>query len=300
MRRVLGLVQAIVVLGLVLAGQTPLVAQERPLRVFISVDMEGIGGIGTAAMTTATGKDYATGRELMTAEVNTVIAAIRSHGPAEILVNDSHGDHQNILHTQLPADVSYIQGALKPFGMMEGLTREFDGVILLGCHARAGTPGAFLSHTGSSTLEGLWINGVEVGEGGMNAHYAGSLGVPVLLASGDSAFVAEFAALKTGATLVTTKHAIGHGAARLIHPDQVRERLGAAVESALSGRARALPVRVKEPVALRLRFNMVTRADIAESIPGVERVDGVTVEYRAATMGVGQKLIRLMYRYLDW
>ena len=46
------------------AGAQP--AAQRPLKVFISVDMEGIGGIGTSAMTTATGKDYATGRRLMT------------------------------------------------------------------------------------------------------------------------------------------------------------------------------------------------------------------------------------------
>jgi hypothetical protein len=39
-----------------------LAAQTRPLRVFISVDMEGIGGIGTAAMTGGNGKDYGTGR----------------------------------------------------------------------------------------------------------------------------------------------------------------------------------------------------------------------------------------------
>ncbi|MDH4132473.1 MAG: M55 family metallopeptidase [Gemmatimonadota bacterium] len=300
MRRLIRFAQPVVILCLALAGRETSVAQERPLKIFISVDMEGIGGIGTAAMTSATGKDYATGRELMTAEVNAVIAAIKRHGRAEILVNDSHGDHQNLLHTELPADVEYIQGALKPFGMMEGLTRDFDGVILLGCHARAGAPYAFLSHTGSSTLEGLWINGVEVGEGGMNAHYAGSLGVPVLLASGDSAFVEEFAALGTGARLVTTKHAIGHGAARLLHPEVVRERLALAIGKALPDTERARPMRVKEPVALRLRFNTVTRADIAESIPGVGRVDGVTVEYRAATMAEGQKLIRLMYRYLDW
>ncbi len=69
-----------------LAGQT------QPLKVFISVDMEGIGGIGTPSMTSASGKDYATGRDLMTAEVNAVVETIFTLGPAEILVNDSHGD----------------------------------------------------------------------------------------------------------------------------------------------------------------------------------------------------------------
>ena len=63
------------------------------LKIFISVDMEGIGGIGTSEMTRSTGKDYNIGRKLMTSEVNAVVTAIYQFNPsAEILVNDSHGD----------------------------------------------------------------------------------------------------------------------------------------------------------------------------------------------------------------
>ena len=70
----------------------PLSAQDG-LRVFVSVDMEGIGGIGTGRMTSSSGgKDYATGRELMTAEVNTVVEELYAAGATYVLVNDSHGD----------------------------------------------------------------------------------------------------------------------------------------------------------------------------------------------------------------
>ena len=101
----------------------PVDAQTQPLRVFISVDMEGIGGVGTSKMTNSGGgKDYGVGRELMTAEVNAVVAAIYARGPAEILVNDSHGDMQNVLHTQLDPRVQYTQGNIKPLGMVQGLT----------------------------------------------------------------------------------------------------------------------------------------------------------------------------------
>ena len=67
-------------------------------------------------------KDYATGRRLMTAEVSTVVEAIFEHGPAEILVNDSHGDMQNLLHTSLDPRVTYIQGNIKPLGMCKDST----------------------------------------------------------------------------------------------------------------------------------------------------------------------------------
>lgn len=276
----------------------PAVAQ-RPLRVFVSVDMEGIGGIGTGAMTSSDGKDYAMGRILMTAEVNAVIAAILARGPAEILVNDSHGDMQNLLHNDLDSRVQYIQGSIKPFGMVQDLERGYDAAVFLGYHARAGAAGGFLAHTGSGAVKGLWINGVEVGEGGLNAYYAGALGVPVVLAAGDSAFTVEIRALVPTRT-VATKVAIGSSVARLLHPDTVRVRLTGAVRAALDDLGNARPLRPSEPVTVRLRFDGTTRPDILEAIPGVRRVDGYTVEFQSPTMADAYKLIRLMYRYVNW
>ena len=140
-------------ISVLLASGSPIEAQDGPPRVFISVDMEGIGGIGTGAMTRSSGgKDYATGRRLTTAEVNTVVDEILSRGPAQILVNDSHGDMQNLLHTELDPRVEYIQSNIKPLGMVQGLDATFDGAIFLGYHARAGDPEGFLAHTGSGAV----------------------------------------------------------------------------------------------------------------------------------------------------
>ena len=182
----------------------PAAAQDAPPRIFISVDMEGVGGIGSGEMTrTSGGKGYATGRNLMTAEVNAVVAAILALGPAEILVNDSHGDMQNLMHTELDPSVEYIQSNIKPLGMVQGLDASYDGAIFLGYHARAGDLEGFLAHTGSGAVKGLWLNGVEVGEGGLNAAYAGALGVPVILAAGDDAFAREISELMDTRTVVT-------------------------------------------------------------------------------------------------
>lgn len=280
----------------VAAGAT----QPRPLRVFISVDMEGIGGVGTSAMTSADGKDYQTARQLMTAEVNAVVAAVLEHGPADVLVNDSHGDMQNVLHTQLDPRVRYIQGNIKPFGMAEGLDSTYDAVIFVGFHARAGTPDAFLAHTGSGVVAGLWINGAEVGEGGLNALLAGSLGVPVIAASGDSAFTTEIRAMVPGIHAVATKTAVGLRSAELLHPDVVRARLRENVRAALAGRSRIRPLPDSGPVTVRLRFDTVVRADVVMGIPGVRRVDGRTVEFQARNMREAYPLVRVMYKYISF
>jgi D-amino peptidase len=261
--------------------------------------MEGIGGIGTPKMTNGTGKDYALGRELMTEEVNAVVAAIFEHGPAEVLVNDSHGDMQNLIHTRLDERVQYIQGNIKPLGMVQGLDGSFDAAIFVGYHARAGTGDAFLAHTGSGSVKGLWLNGIEVGEGGLNAHFAGALGVPVVLASGDLAFTLQFGALVDART-VATKEAIGSSVARLQHPEVIRDRLRHTTLEALSDLSSARPLQVEEPVTVRMRFATTTRADILQAVPSMRRVDGTAVEYDTRTMDEAYRLIRLMYKYISW
>jgi D-amino peptidase len=276
-------------------------AQEAPLRIFVSVDLEGIGGVGTGAMTSTGGKDYASARRLMTDEVNVVARAILERAPgAEILVNDSHGDHQNVLHTELDPRLEYIQGALKPLGMVQGLDGTFDGAVFIGYHARAGDPDGFLAHTGSGSVKGLWLNGVEVGEGGMNAAFAGSLGVPVILASGDAAATRELKELLDTET-VTVKTAETPASARLLHPDRVHELLRDGVGRALDRLAHGgfEPMDPGSPVTVRMRFATTIHVDILQSIPGMSKVDGFTVEYSAADADEAYRLIRLMYRFVQ-
>jgi D-amino peptidase len=282
---------------LVLVALAPAASAQRPPKIFISVDMEGIGGIGTPAMTSPTGKDYALGRKLMTDEVNAVIGAILQRGPAEILVNDSHGDMQNLLNDQIDPRVLYNQGAVKPLGMVEGLDSTYAAAIFLGYHSRAGTPNGFIAHTGTGAVKGLWLNDIEVGEGELNAAYAGSVGVPVILAAGDSAFVEQFTRT-VKAEAVATKYANTPQSARLIHPQIVRERLVAATGRALGGRASAKPWVIAKPVKVRLRLADNLTPQILQAIPGVRQVDGFTVEFTAPNMGDAYRLIRLMYRFV--
>jgi D-amino peptidase len=230
--------------------------------------------------------------------VNTVVGTILQRGPAEILVNDSHGDMQNLLHTELDPRVTYIQGAVKPFGMVEGLDSTYAAAIFLGYHSRAGTPNGFIAHTGTGAVKGLWLNDIEVGEGELNAAYAGSIGVPVIMAAGDSAFVEQFTrTVKVEA--VATKYAVTPQSARLLHPKVVQERLVAAASRALTNRSNAKPWVIGKPVKVRLRLADNTVTQILQAIPGVRQVDGFTVEFTAPTMADAYRLIRLMYRFVS-
>ena len=271
--------------------------QSRRPKIFISVDMEGISGIGTSKMTGSGGKDYATGRRLMTNDVLSVIEAILERSPAEILVNDSHGDMQNLLHTELPAGVTYIQGNIKPLGMVQGLDDSFDGVIFLGYHARAGTPDGFLAHTGSGSVKGLWLNGTEVGEGGLNAALAGSLGVPVILAAGDLVFTQQIQE-RIQPLVVPTKESIGALSCMLYPLDQVHDALRRTTREALIKLDSFKPWQMDGPINVRIRFQSTARPHVLQAIPGVVREDGYTVRFQAKDMTEAYQLIRLMYKYV--
>jgi len=286
-------------LAIALLPELPASAQQKPLKLYISVDMEGIGGIGTPQMVQRSGKDYEEGRKLMTAEVNAVVEAIFAHGPAEIIVNDSHGDMQNILHTKLDARVTYIQGNAKPLGMMQGIDGTFDGVIFLGYHARAGTEDGFLAHTGSGRVKGLWINGKEVGEGGLNLFLASAYRVPVILASGDVTFTRQINQLAPVRT-VATKEAIGIHAARLKHPERVLEELKEKVGESLGALKQTKPFPVSGPFSVQIKLADPAHVDAAMSIPGMKRIDGYTVAFTAESMDAAYRLIRFIYKNITW
>ena len=268
------------------------------LKIFISVDMEGVGGIGTSEMTRAKGKHYNLGRKLMTDEVNAVVSAIYEYNSsAEIIVNDSHGDMQNLNHQDLDPKVVYIQGNKKPYGMVQGLDKSFDGAIFLGYHARAGTARGFLAHTGSGSVKGLWLNETEVGEGGLNAFYAGEMNVPVILAAGDDVFTKQFGKL-VNSELVTTKTALTAQVAQLKHGTVVQKELSEATLRALKKIKTKKPIKLKNNVSIKLKFSSTTHAEILQAIPNMKWIDGYTVQYNAKDMVEAYALIRLMYKYV--
>lgn len=213
-------------------------------------------------------------------------------------VNDSHGDMQNLLHTELDPEVSYIQSNIKPLGMVQGLDASFDAVVLLGYHARAGTENAFLAHTGAGKVKGLWINGTEVGEGGLNLYFAGSLDVPVILASGDLEFTRQIRELVPVRT-VATKEAIGYSAAKLVHPDKVNEALRFEIKEALQDIPKAQSFHVDEPVSFTMLLSTPGQADIVMGIPGMQRKNAYSVSYDAPDMDTAYRLIRIIYKYIQ-
>ncbi len=165
------------------------------MRIYISVDMEGIAGVvhedQTNPIDPRCAGEYNRFRALMTAEANAAIEGALAGGATAVLVNDSHWLMRNLLAEQLHPSAQLVSGGPKTWSMMEGIESGHDGAFFIGYHARAGTQNAILDHTYTDRILDVRVNGTSLGELGLNALLAGTYNVPVALVSGDQALASE-------------------------------------------------------------------------------------------------------------
>jgi D-amino peptidase len=255
-------------------------AQARPVRVFISADMEGVVGTVTGDQLGPAGFEYQRSREHMTREVLAAIEGARAAGATEFVVADAHGNGQNLLIDQFPNDVTIVRSWPRPLGMMQGIDSSFAAAIFIGYHAGTTNPAGVRAHTFSSaTLADVRLNGRSVPEGGVNAAVAGWFGVPVVMVSGDDAAVAEVRGVIGAVEGAVVKWHYGFHSARTLTPDSSYRLIRAVAETAVRNAARARPYRVAGQVTLDLRFKNYRPAEVLSYLPVVERTDAHSVRF---------------------
>lgn len=250
------------------------------MKVYISADMEGITGVVAEDHVASNGKDYDLARRWMTHEVNAAIRGALLAGAQEIIVNDSHASMRNIILDELHPEAQLITGAPKPLSMMQGIDESFDAAFFIGYHAKKGTEAAIMDHTYSgSRVIRLLINGIELGETGQNALIAGAYGVPVVLVTGDTKLVLETQELLGDIPTVAVKEAIARYAAKTLHPQKAHELIEKAAAGALERINEFKPFTFKGPYTLEVELASSHMADMAELIPGVERITPRIVKF---------------------
>jgi hypothetical protein len=103
-----------------------------PLKVFISVDMEGLAGVATSTDVNTTGRDYEHFRIIMAAETNAAIEGAIQAGATDVVVRDSHGGKQNLLPGDLLPPARLIRGSRFPAYVGK---QFFHLTLLIGRHA---------------------------------------------------------------------------------------------------------------------------------------------------------------------
>lgn len=251
------------------------------MKAYLSVDLEGVNGIIHSSQTQPGEPGYTRALELLHEETNAVLKGLLAGGVEDIIVNDSHWDMRNLFIEKIldhPA-VRIRSGWQKPFSMVSGLDKgesRPDFAVFVGYHARAGAHGV-LSHTYRAQIFfEVKLNGIPVGETGLNAALAGYFGVPLALVTGDDAVAEEAQTLVPGIHTAVVKEAVSRYSAVFNSHAENLKKLETAAREATNKKYWQI-YSVKAPIALEITFFDPSMADGAELIPQVKRLSPRTV-----------------------
>lgn len=273
-------------------------AQAKKMKIYISVDMEGVVGVVSADQLTPTGFEYERFRQIMTQETNAAIEAAFAAGATDVTVSDSHGNAENLLIEKLPKNVLLVRGFPRPLEMMQGIDETYDGVIFIGYHASTNNVQGVRAHTFSSArLTEVRLNGVTMSEGSFNAAIAGHFNVPVIMVSGDDAAVKEVSSAVGDIEGAVVKWNYGFHSALTVMPEVAYDLIGQKVRTAI-GRIKSFkPYKLKTPLQLDVRFKNYRPAEVLSYLSIVERTDSHSIRFIGKDMIEVSKFIGFITTY---
>jgi len=248
------------------------------MRIFISADMEGITGLVDAEDVQPGGRDYERGRLAMTEDVNAAVRGALRAGASEIVVNDAHGPMRNLMTGTLHPEARLIRGKPKIMGMIEGLTSDYDALVCVGYHSRAGAHGVLSHSFMGHEIEDMWLDGRATGEIGLVHAAAAALGVPLAALTGDDAACSEATAWDETVATTPVKYVRSRFAAELRPETEARKAIEDTVAAALATTETRTTERSDETATLAVRWQSSTVAETLLGIPGVTAVDPRTVQ----------------------
>jgi len=217
-------------------------------------------------------------RRWLAREVNAAADGFFAAGAAEVLVNDGHGAGYTIDLDEIDPRIEVIHGRERPFWLPHIDTCDVTGIV--GAHAKAATPQGCLCHSMSDAVRGYWIDGVSVGEMGMQALIAGHYDIPFIFVTGDYWACKEMEELIPRCVTVAVKRGLSLFSARTHPPKKAQELIRAGAQKALKAADKVKPFKLDTP--LHLRCEMKEAAYDPEKPPPHARVvDAHTIEMEA-------------------
>lgn len=245
------------------------------MNLFISADIEGVGGVATWDQARTDGADHARARQWMTDDVNAAIEGAIEGGAQQIVVRDAHGRARNILWESLHPRAKLISGWGPSIDMVQGLDASFDLLFLVGYHPGPAVPRGVLSHTFSSRIIDMRMNGSPCNKAVVAALQAGIHGIPVGLVTGQAELREEIRPVLPEARFAVTKHGIAYQAALLEPAADVRRAIHEGAREALLRRAAGdgpVPLRPNPPLKIEIELATLEAASAIEGAEGIERV----------------------------
>lgn len=250
------------------------------MKIYISVDMEGITGITHWDEVDHHKPAYGPFQKQMSLEAAAACEGAIKAGAKEIIVKDAHYSGRNILADYLPKGVKLIRGwSGHPYSMVQELDSSFDGLMMVGYHSRAGQGGNPLAHTMSSgRVESITINNQQTSEFFLHGNIAAKHGVPVIFASGDKGLCEEVNELSPYTITHATMTGIGDSTISL-QPKESNAAIQAKSEEALKVNLSKCLWSHPDSFKVQIKFMKQHLAYRASHYVGVSLLDPKTVEF---------------------
>ena len=250
------------------------------MRIWLSIDMEGVSGVTRWQDVVTAGQDYQRARSWLTGDVNAAVAGARQAGATDIVVEENHGVEMltNVLLDEIDPDVEVVRGIPRNGPTTAAaLDETFDGVFLVGHHAKVGDYPGICAHTISyGEYKDVRLGGRSVSEGEIFATIAAQHGVPTALITGDDVVCAEMARVVPGIEQACVKVALSRTGGRIIPPKRAQAIIRAAafraVERLQHGEIEAPPVKPPFEMEVELRKPVGEEGRAA-----LERHEGMTL-----------------------
>lgn len=251
------------------------------MKVYISVDAEGISGIFHLGQVMPSNKEYAFTRRMMVNDINAAVEGAYQAGAEQVIVNDAHNRGDNLLIDQLDPRVDLISGMMRPLGMAQGAELGCDAALLIGYHRRKGAKGVISHSLSYGSMVEMFINGKVASEHDLIGYCLGAYGVPVVFLSGDDLVSADARESIPGVYTVETKVAIANGAALCHHPARNAKAITETVKKALMNyeKDKIKPMTLEGQVHIDVRYSAEVQAARAANAPNTIRLNENTVRY---------------------
>ncbi len=263
------------------------------MNIYILADLEGISGIYSRDQLEPNHWRFDEARRLMTREVNLCAEACKAAGADKVYVRDVHGGSYTLIWDELSDAVDRVICGWTGNERMVGLT-ECDAVILLGYHAMASNTDALLNHTMIlDAYRHFRLNGIPIGEIGIDAAIAGEHGKPVIMVSGSTLACNEAKSLLPWVTAVEVKRDAGHYGAELLSASESKARIQNGVAEAIRhfNTNGCRPLYTLSPATFRLECAPSHKLPNADGKPYMTVIDEHTYEVTGDT--VEQALFRV-------
>lgn len=224
------------------------------MRFYLMTDFEGVAGVYMWDEVEPGNTDdlerRRRGQRLLAGEVQAAVDGLHAGGATQVLVNDGHGVGYSIDLDLLDEKPLVLHGTNRPF-WLPYLDGSCGATGLVGAHAKAGTPGANLCHTMMYDILDYSLNGISMGEAGLQAAIAGHYDVPFVFLSGEAHACREIEALIPGVVAVPVKVGTTVNSALTRSPQEARELIRAEAELALARRDQIAPLKLQTPIIFR-------------------------------------------------